>query len=111
MSAAQWKAFVNNVITRKHLLDLGYNVPTIERHAIYIMSHLVGQSTQRNFNQIWLGLYSKPEQECLILKLTSKKKYHLSIWCPFCKSEDETFDHITACNCGVFCPAVIQSTH
>ena len=72
---------------RKHLLDLGYTVPTIERHAIYIMSHLVGQSTQRNFSQIRLGSYSKPEQECLISKLTSKRNITLIFDVPFAKGE------------------------
>ena len=45
----QWKAFVNNVIREKAFTR--YTVPTVERHATYIMSHLVGQSTQRNFSQ------------------------------------------------------------
>ena len=96
---------------RKHLLDLGYTVPTIERHTIYIMSHLVGQSTQRIFNQIWLGSYLKPERECLISKLTSKRNIILIFGVPFAKREDEIFDHLFACNSDVFYPTNIQSTH
>ena len=63
ISVEQWNAFMNNVIREEAFTRLRIPVPTIERHGIYIMSHLVGESTQRNFNHIWLGSYSKPEQE------------------------------------------------
>ena len=62
-----------------------------------LASHLVGQNTYGNFKQVWLGLYSKPEREISKLaskrniKVNFKKKYHLNIWCPFRKTEDETF--------------------
>ena len=48
-------------------------------------SHLVGQNTNRNFRQIWLGSYSKPEQEYLKSKLTSKRNIILIFGVPFAK--------------------------
>ena len=43
--------------------------------------------TKRNFNQIWLGSYSKPERECLISKLTSKRNSTLIFGVAFARGK------------------------
>ena len=37
------------------------------------------------------------------IKANFKKMYDSDISCPFCKTEDETFEHIFLCSSGVLC--------
>ena len=37
------------------------------------------------------------------IKANFKNKYDSDLSCPFCKLEDETFDHIFTCESGLLC--------
>ena len=95
MSVEQWKAFVNNVIRGEAFTRLRIHC-TNDRKTCHL--YYESQSTQRNFNQIWQGSYSKPEQECLISKLTSKRNITLIFGVPFAKGKMKPltiFLHVT----------------
>ena len=111
MSVKQWKAFVNNVISEEafnrlkiHCLN---NRKTCHLHYESFSRADYIEKLQPNLARIIF----KARTRMFHIKVNFKKKYHFNIWCPFCKREDETFDHLFACNSGVFCPTSIQSTH
>ena len=110
-SAEQWKAFVNNVIREEAFTQLrihcANNKKTCHLHYESFSRAEYTAKLQPNLARVIF----KARTRMFDIKVNFKKKYHLNIWCPFCKREDETFDHIFACNCGVFCPTTIQSTH
>ena len=104
MSVEQWKAFVNNVIrkdafTRRriHCTD---NRKTCHPHYGSFSRAEYIETLQPNLARVIF----KARTRMFDTKFNFKKKYHLNIWCPFCEREDETFDHLFACNSSVFCP-------
>ena len=111
MSAEQWKAFVNNVIREEAFTQLrihcANNRKTCHLHYESFSKEEYIEKLQPNLARVIF----KARTRMFDIKVNFKKKYHLNVWCPFCNREDETFDHIFACNCGVFCPTTIQNTH
>ena len=111
MSVEQWKAFVHNVIREEAFTRLrihcAYNRKTCHLHYGSFSRAEYTKKLQPNLARVIF----KARTRMFDIKVNFKKKYHLNIWCPFYKREDKTFDHIFACNCGVFCPTIMQSTH
>ena len=107
----QWIAFVNNVIREEAFTRLRIhcvnNRKTCHLHYESFSRAQYTEKLQLNLTRVIF----KARTRMFDIKVNFRKKYHLNIWYSFCKREDETFDHIFACNCGVFCPTIIQSMH
>ena len=111
MSVEKWKAFVNNVIREEAFTRLrihcANNRKTYHLHYESFSRAEYTEKHQPNLARVIL----KARTRMFDIKVDIKKKYHGNIWCHFCKRENETFDYLFACNCGVFCPTVLQSMH
>ena len=107
----QWKAFVNNVIREEAFTRLtihcAKNRKTCHLHYESFSTAEYIEKLQPNLARVIF----KARTRMFDTKVNFKKKYHLNSWCPFCKREDETFDHLFGCNFGVSCPTNIQITH
>ena len=45
------------------------------------------------------------------IKANSKNKYDFDPFCPFCKIEDESFDHIFTCESGLLCKNSLKNSN
>ena len=109
MSVEQWKAFVNNIISEEAFTRLRIHCAN-NRKTCHYESFSRVEYTEK-LQPSLARLIFKARARMFDIKVNFKKKCHLNIWCLFCKKEDETFDHLFACNCGVFGPTILQSTH
>ena len=49
--------------------------------------------------------FSKQEQECMTLKQMLKKNMKvINTFCPYCRRDAESFEHIFKCHDGLICP-------
>ena len=109
ISVEQWKAFMNNVIREEAFTRLrihcANNRKTCHLHYESFSSVEGIKKLQPDLARV---IFKARTRIMFNIKANLKKKYHLNIWCPFCKRED---DHWFACNSGVFCPTSIRRTH
>ena len=77
-------------LANKKTKHLWYSKLGIQR---YITS--LDPETARSVFQARLNLYE--------IKANFKKMYESDFSCPFCKTENETFEHIFSCSSGVLC--------
>ena len=111
MSVGQWRAFVNNVIREEAFTRLRIHCANNRKTCHLHYESFVGGEYKEKLQPNLARVIFKARTRMFDIKVNFKEKYHLNFLCPFYKREDETFDHLFACNSGVFCPTGIHSTH
>ena len=111
MTKSMWKVMVKNRI-KKHALEQLLSKCQENKKTSHLRYHRLERASYvTNVDQEIARIIFKTRLQVFDVKENFKKKYSYCLSCPFCKTEDETFNHLFKCSSGLFFNSKLRNSN
>ena len=98
-----WKSLVKSTINQVAFSKLVETCSTCRKTSHLRYSRLKTSKYLHELDPQFARVISRAKVRILDLKINFKKKYAQDLSCPFCRHDQETFEHVFSCNVGLWC--------
>ena len=103
MDHRYWKSLVKSTINQVAFSKLVETCSTCGKTSHLTYSRLKTSKYLHELDPQHARVIFRAKVRILDLKINFKKKYAQDLLCPFCRHDQETFEHVFSCNVGLWC--------